>query len=70
MRGGDSQGAWDQHEHTALFEMENQQGPTVSSGNSAQCYIAAWMGGEIGGEWLQVYVRPSLFAVYLKLSHC
>ena len=62
MRGGDSQGTWDQHEHTALFEMENQQGPTVSSGNSAQCYMAAWMGGEIGREWLQVYVRLSLLS--------
>ena len=62
MRGGDSQGAWDQHEHTALFEIENQQGPTVSSGNSAQCYMAAWMGAEIGREWLQVYVRLSLLS--------
>ena len=22
-----------------------------STGNSAQCYVAAWMGGEFGGEW-------------------
>ena len=27
-----------------------------STGNSAQCYIAAWMGGEFGGEWIHVYV--------------
>ena len=38
-----------------------------STGNSAQCYVAAWMGGEFGGEW--VHVNP--FAVHLKLSqHC
>ena len=22
-----------------------------SAGNSTQCYVAAWMGGEFGGEW-------------------
>ena len=27
-----------------------------STGNSAQCYVAAWMGGEFGGEWIQVCV--------------
>ena len=27
-----------------------------STGNSAQCYVAAWMGGEIGGEWIHVYM--------------
>ena len=42
-----------------------------STGNSAQCYVAAWMGGEFRGEWIQVYVWLSPFAVHLKLSqHC
>ena len=27
--GRDSQGAWDRHVHTAIFKMDNQQGPTV-----------------------------------------
>ena len=27
-----------------------------SMGNSAQCYVAAWMGGELGGEWMHVFV--------------
>ena len=39
-----------------------------STGNSAQCYLAAWMGGEFGGEWIHVYVWLSLFTVHLKLS--
>ena len=26
-----------------------------SAGNSVQCYKAAWMGGESGGEWKCVY---------------
>ena len=25
-----------------------------STRNSAQCYAAAWMGGEFGGEWIHV----------------
>ena len=34
--------------------------------NSAQCYVAAWMGGEFGIEWIHVYVQLSPFAVRLK----
>ena len=42
-----------------------------STENSAQCYVAAWMGGEFGGDWMHVYVRLSSLAAYLKLSqHC
>ena len=37
----------------------------------AQCYVAAWVGGEFGEKWVHVYVWLSPFAVYLKLSqHC
>ena len=42
-----------------------------STGNSLQCYVAAWMGGEFVGEWMHVYVWLSPFAVHLKLpKHC
>ena len=34
-----------------------------STGNSAQCHVAAWVGGEFGGEWIHVYVRLSPFAI-------
>ena len=27
-----------------------------STGDSAQCYLAAWVGRELGGEWIHVYV--------------
>ena len=39
-----------------------------STWNSAQCYVAAWMGGEFGWERIHLYVWLSHFAVYLKLS--
>ena len=38
------------------------------AGNSAQCPAAAWLGGELGGEWTHGYVWLSPFAVCLKLS--
>ena len=42
-----------------------------STGDSVQCYVAAWIAGESGGEWLHVCVYTyihiwlSPFAVYL-----
>ena len=44
------------------------KGLLYSTGNSAQCYVAAWMGEEFGREWIHVYVRLSPFTVHLKLS--
>ena len=34
-----------------------------STWNSGQCYVPAWKGREYGGEWIQVYVWLSPFAV-------
>ena len=39
-----------------------------STSNSAQCYLAAWMGGEFGGERIHVYAWLNPFPVHLKLS--
>ena len=44
-----------------------------STGNSPQCYVAAWMERDFGGEWVHVYAYVFLnpFPVHLKLSqHC
>ena len=42
-----------------------------STWNSAQCYVAAWMGWGLGGGWIHVFVWLSPFPVHLKLSqHC
>ena len=67
--GGDSQGVGGGHVHTALFTVDNNKDLLQNTGNSAQCYVAAWMGGEFGREWTHVYVRLSPFAVHLKLVH-
>ena len=39
-----------------------------STENSSSCYVATWMGGEFGGEWIHVDVWLNPFAVHLKLS--
>ena len=41
-----------------------------STWNSAQCAVAASMGGEFKGEWTHVYVWLNPFVIYLKLSQC
>ena len=41
------------------------------TGGSAQCFLAAWTGGEFGGERTHMCVWLSPFAVHQKLSqHC
>ena len=59
--------------HTAVFKMDNQQGPTVY--NTELCSVLygslAWMGGEFGRERIHVYAWLSPFTAHLKLSkHC
>ena len=40
---------------TTKNKMDNNKALLYSTGNSAQCYVAAWMGGEFGGEWTVLY---------------
>ena len=49
-------GSWDGYVHTAILNVGNQQGPTYSTRNSAQCYHAAWMGGGLREEEIHAYV--------------
>ena len=69
--GVDNQGVWDRHVHTVIFKMDNQQGPTVQRRGLCSMLCAAWVGGELGGEWIHVHTWLSPFAVHLTLSqHC
>ena len=49
MRRRDSQGLWDGHVHTAIFKTEPTRNYCIAH-NSAQCYVATWMGGEVWGR--------------------
>ena len=66
--GRDSQGVWDGHGHTAVFNMENQQGPAGQHRELCSVSRGSLDGGEFGGEGIHVHVWLSLFAVQLKLS--
>ena len=50
------------HVHTAIFKMDNKS-LLYSTWNSAQCYVAAWMGRGFIGEWVHAYVKA-------KSLHC
>ena len=42
-----SYGVWDGYVHTVTFKMDSL---LHSIRNSAPCYMAAWIGGELGGK--------------------
>ena len=62
---------WTQASHAAggfFTSWATREAPLYGSGNSAQCYMAAWRRQKPGGEWIHVCVWLSPFAVHLKLS--
>ena len=66
--GRDSQGVWDGHGHTAVFNTENQQGPAGQHRGLCSVSRGRLEGRGAGGEWMRVHVWLSPFAVHLKLS--
>ena len=65
----DSEGVWDGHGHTALFNMENQKGPAGQHRGLCSVSHGSLDGGEFGGEGMHLCGWLSLFTVHLKLSH-
>ena len=51
-----------------LVKIDNQYGPTYSTENSAQCYVAAWMGGDLAGTIDTCVCVAESLHVHLKLS--
>ena len=50
--------------HTLLYlKWKTSKDLLYNTGNSAQCFVAAWMGEELGREWIYVYAWLSSFAV-------
>ena len=68
MEGRDSLGVWDGQVHTALFQMGNQQGPTIQHRQLCSGSCGSLDGREFDGERTQVYVRLSSLAVHLELT--
>ena len=43
--------------HTLVYlKQTTNRDLRYSTGNSAQCYMAAWLGGDFGGKWIHVCV--------------
>ena len=57
--GRDSQGVWDGRGHTAVFNMDNQQGPAAQHGD----HMAAWMGGTFS-KYIYVYNWVPLLSIW------
>ena len=65
---------------SGLQKWVNNKDLLCSTENAAQCYVAAWMGGEFGGAWIHVYVGwipllpqetlTTLFTGYLGSESC
>jgi len=50
MRGRGSWGIWDGHIHTAVFKMDNQQGPTIEHMELCSMLYGSLDGREIWGR--------------------
>ena len=59
---------WDGHGHTAVFKTDKNEDLLESTGNSAQCHVAAGTGGGFGGGRVREYVWLSPLTAHLKLS--
>ena len=54
--------------HTVLhLKWTTSKDLLYSTGNSAQCCVAAWMGGEFGGVWTHTHTHTH---IYMDESFC
>ena len=62
LRGRDGLGGWDWNVHTAIYKIDQKQGPTVQHGKNLY--------GERIRKRMDIYVYAWLihFAIYLKLT--
>ena len=57
----DKLGSWDEHIHTTIYKIDNQQEPTVSTGNSTKYSVMTYMGKESKRVDIYLYLTDSLF---------
>ena len=74
-KGENRQGVWGRRANSAIFTVDNQQVLLNSTGNSGQCYAAAWVGQAFCGEsirvhvWLESLCRPPETITTLLIGH-
>ena len=66
--GRDHYRVWDEHVHTAIFKMDNQQGPTVLHRELCLVLSGSLHRRGVCREWIYGYILLSRSAVLLKLS--
>ena len=66
--GGGITWVWDEHIHTTICMIDNQQGPLYSTGNSTQYSVITYMRKESEKEWIYVCASLNHFTVHLKLT--
>ena len=54
----------------AIFKMDTKKELLHGTGNSAQWYMAAWMGRKFAGELDTCICIAGSLHVHLELSHC
>ena len=67
MRGRDKSEWWNEHTHTTIYKIDNQQGILYSTVNSIQYSVIPSKRKELK-EWIYVYVELNHSAVHLKLT--
>ena len=69
--GRERQKVWESHVHTAVFKMENQQGPAVEHKELCLMSCGSPDGRGVWEEQMRVYAWLSASAAHLKLlQHC
>ena len=69
--GRDSQGVWDGHGHTAVFKMDNQQGPTAQHRELCSVLCGSLDGRGVWGRMdTCVYIAESLHCSPEITQHC
>ena len=51
--------------HSGHAELQGKEGEEERLSIEMQLFMPVWMGGELGGEWIRVWLSP--FTVHLKL---
>ena len=54
--GRDKIGAWNQHIHTSICKIDNQQGPTVSTGKYTQYLMITYNEKDTEKQYIYIYV--------------
>ena len=56
------------HLLASMMHLIHQSGLLTARLDTSKCFVAAWMGGKLGKEWIHVFLWPGPITIQLKLS--